>query len=193
MNNVQAPRPRLRRGNFLQEAIETLLLIVVVYTLVNLATVRFFIEGPSMQPSFYAGQYLIVSRAHYLLSEPQRGDIVVFDRPDDDQLPNDPLLIKRLIGLPGETVSIRDGQTFIDDVPLDEPYILEPCRTSTCTNSSWTLKENEYFFMGDNRNNSSDSRAFGAVTKDRIIGEAVIRYWTPADIGIVIRHRFLGD
>ncbi len=183
-------RPQLRRGNPLREVIDTAILIALVYTLVNLATVRFFIEGPSMQPSFYEGQYILVSRAHYLLGEPARGDIVVIDPPGDDGTPNEPLLIKRLIGLPGETITLRDGVVYINDVALDEPYTREPCTTATCSDRTWQLAPGEYFFMGDNRNNSRDSRAFGAITRARIIGEAVIRYWPPTDWDVVTRYRF---
>ncbi len=185
----QMPRPKLKRSTFVRELLETIILIGLFYTLVNLASVRFYIEGPSMQPNFWADQFLIVSRANYLLGDPQRGDIVVFDPPGDDGTPNEPLLIKRLIGLPGETVSLRDGQVYIDETPLNEPYIKEPC-TRSCNDSSWQLGADEFFFMGDNRNNSRDSRAFGPVTKNRIIGEAVIRYWPPSDWGIVTRYRF---
>ncbi len=184
-------RPKLRRsGGFGREVIETILLLVLVYTLVNLATVRFFIEGPSMQPSFYQEQFLIVSRAHYLLGEPQRGDIIVFDPPGDDHLADDPLLIKRLIGLPGDTVAIRDGQVFINETLLNETYTNGLCTTGTCRDSSWDLGANEFFMMGDNRNNSRDSRAFGVVERSRIIGTAIIRYWPPQDWGIVTQYRF---
>ncbi len=183
------PRPNLQRSTFVRELLETIILIGLFYTLVNLASVRFFIEGPSMQPNFWADQFLIVSRANYLLGDPQRGDIVVFDPPGDDGTPNEPLLIKRLIGLPGETVELRDGQVYIDGTALNESYIKEPC-TRSCNDRSWQLGAGEYFFMGDNRNNSRDSRVFGAVTKNRIIGEAVIRYWPPQDWGIVTRYRF---
>ncbi len=183
------PRPKLKRSTFVREVIETIILIGLFYTLVNLASVRFYIEGPSMQPNFWANQFLIVSRANYLLGDPQRGDIVVFDPPGDDGTPNEPLLIKRLIGLPGETVSLHEGQVYIDGTPLNEPYIKEPC-TRSCNDNSWQLGADEFFFMGDNRNNSRDSRAFGPVTINRIIGEAVVRYWPPQDWGIVTRYRF---
>ncbi|MBK8025429.1 MAG: signal peptidase I [Chloroflexi bacterium] len=190
---VAKPRPSLRQSALGREIFETALLIVLVYTLVNLATVRFFIEGPSMQPNFHEGQYLLVSRLHYLFGEPQRGDIVVFDPPGDDAQPDDPLLIKRLIALPGETVAIREGQVFINDVPLAEPYTKELCTTSTCEDRTWEIPEGSFFFMGDNRNNSRDSRVFGPVTKDRIIGEAVVRYWPPQDWAIVLRYLFPGQ
>lgn len=186
------PRPTLHRGGLVREIVETILLILLVYTLVNLATVRFYIEGPSMQPNFHVDQYLLVSRLHYLFGDPQRGDIVVFDAPGDDQQEDDPLLIKRLIGMPGETVLIRDGQVYIDGSPLDEPYLKEMCTTSSCQDRTWEVPEGSYFFMGDNRNNSRDSRAFGPVSHDRIIGEAVVRYWPPPDWGIVIRYLFPG-
>lgn len=183
------PRPNLQRSSMLRELLETAVLIALVFTLVNLATVRFYIEGPSMQPNFYAGQFLIVSRVHYLLSQPERGDIVVFDPPGDDGTPNEPLLIKRLIGLPGETVEMRNGHVFINGTELNEPYTKEECR-SNCADRTWELGADEYFMMGDNRNNSRDSRVFGAVTKNRIIGEAIIRYWPPQDWGIVTRYHF---
>ena len=180
------PRPRLRRTNVLRELAETLLLMVVVFTLFNLATVRFFIEGPSMQPNFWAGDYLVVSRMHYLFGDPQRGQVVVFDPPGDAG--PDPLLIKRLIGLPGETVEYRAGELYIDGVLLNEPYTREPC--STRCDGRWDLGENEYFFMGDNRNNSRDSRVFGPVTRDRIIGEAVLRYFPLSSFNVISGHTY---
>lgn len=184
------PRPTLQKQSIVRELVETLLLIALVYTLVNLATVRFFIEGPSMQPNFWAGQFLIVSRAHYLFTDPQRGDIVVFDPPGDDGTPNEPLLIKRLIGLPGEHIVFNDGVITVDGEPLVEPYKAQESCRSNCGERSWDLGANEYLFFGDNRNNSRDSRAFGMITKDRIIGEAIVRYWPPQDWGLVTHYRF---
>lgn len=190
MNEAPVRRPRLQQSSWLREAVETVILIGLVYTLVNLATVRFYIEGPSMQPNFYQDQFLIVSRLHYLLGNPQRGDIIVFDPPGDDENPNNPLLIKRVIGTPGDVIEIVEGQVSVNGTALDEPYIKEPCTTSTCNDSRWELGANEYFMMGDNRNNSRDSRAFGPIARERIIGEAIIRYWPLPDFGIVIHYRF---
>lgn len=188
---LDLPRPRLRRSSFISELLETLTLIALVYTLVNLATVRFYIEGPSMQPNFWAGQFLIVSRVHYLLATPERGDIVVFDPPGDDDEPNDPLLIKRLIGLPGDFVEVRDGSVFINEEPLIEPYLHDLNSPVRCSEfCEVTLGTGQYFMMGDNRNNSRDSRVFGPVELNRIVGEAIIRYWPPSDWGIVIHYRF---
>jgi signal peptidase I len=177
------PRPRLHQRSAWIDLIETALLIIVVYTLVNLATIRFFIDGPSMQPSFEPGQFVLVSRVHYLFGEPQRGEVVVFNAPGSR--PGDPPLIKRLVGLPGETLELRDGQVYINGVLLDEPYLREACTQARCPDRLIELGEDEYFLMGDNRNNSRDSRAFGAVPRRQIVGEAILRYLPLNQWGLV--------
>src|SRR5690606_33043093 len=152
-------RPKLRQQSLLVELLETGVLIAAIYALVNLATVRFFIDGPSMEPNFEAGQFLVVSRVNYLLGSPERGDVVVFNAPGSDN--DDPPLIKRLIGMPGDTVEIRNTEVYVNNQRMNEPYIKEACRESRCRDAVWTLGPNEYFLLGDNRNNSRDSRAFG--------------------------------
>ena len=158
-------------------------MMAAIYALVELATPRFYVEGRSMQPNFAEGQRLIISRVNYLLTDPHRGDIIVFNSPQS--IGSQPPLIKRVIGLPGETVTIKDTYVYINDVKLDEPYIKESCTPVNCKDASVTLGPDEYFVMGDNRNNSNDSRRFGPVNRDAIIGEALIRYWPPPDWGIV--------
>lgn len=182
------PRPGLHRSSFLRELLDTLILIGAIYALVNLLTVRFFIDGPSMQPNFHAGEFLVVSRLSYLFDQPAQGDIVVFEAPG--ARPDDPPLIKRLIGLPGDTVEVRNTQVYVNGEALDEPYINEPCSQSMCRNAVWELGDNEYFFMGDNRNNSRDSRRFGPVTREHVVGEALVRYWPPSEWGIVEHFRY---
>lgn len=177
-------RPRLRGHNlahFLRDIVETILLITVIYTLVNLATARFVVDGRSMQPTFMGGQFLIVSRVNYMLGSPQRGEIIVFEYPLDPTQD----YIKRVIGLPGDTVKFLGTQVYINDVLLDEPYINEPCTFQKCPDMSWTLGEDEYFFMGDNRNHSEDSRVFGPVSRQYIVGEALVRYWPISDWSII--------
>lgn len=181
-------RPTLRRQSFLRELLETVVLIGAIYALVNLATVRFFIDGPSMQPSFQAGQFLVVSRVSYLLGNPERGDVVVFNAPGYAE--DDPPLIKRLIGMPGDTVEIRNAEVYVNGQRMNEPYIKEACRANRCQDEVWELGPDQYFLMGDNRNNSKDSRAFGPVPRERIVGEALIRYWPPSDWGIVEHYRY---
>jgi signal peptidase I len=180
---VNVTRPTLRQRGPGREIIETIILIGAIYALVNLATVRFIVEGPSMQPTFHTGQVLMISRVNYLFATPQRGQVIVFNAPG--QPFDEPPYIKRVIGLPGETVEIRDTKVYVNGRELYEPYINEPCEASRCPNRTWQLGEDEYFFMGDNRNHSSDSRAFGVVKRERVIGEALIRYWPPQDWGLV--------
>jgi signal peptidase I len=179
------PRPNIRQWAGLRELVETLMLILAIYALVNLTTVRYIVDGPSMQPNFFTGQFIMVSRLNYLFGTPERGDIIVFHRPDMQQ--DD--LIKRVIGLPGEHVEIRDGDVYVNGVMLDEPYINE--QTFNCTTyCDIQLGPDQYFVMGDNRNRSTDSRAFGPVNRHFIVGEALLRYWPPQDWGIVSRLHF---
>lgn len=174
--NAEIPRPRVRRTSFWKDVRDTVFMVIIIYTLVNLLAPRYIVEGSSMAPNFETGEWIIVSRLPYLLGDIQRGDVVIldFDEPQED-------LIKRLIGLPGETIEIHDGLVFVDGVPLDEPYINAEPRY----NGEWTLGEDEYFVLGDNRNNSRDSHAFGPVTADHIIGRAWVIYWPPEHWGLV--------
>ncbi len=174
-------RPVIRRRGALHELRDLPVLILAIYVLVNLTTVRFIVDGASMEPTFESNQFLIVSRVNYLLGSPQRGDVVVFHYPANPT--ND--YIKRVIGLPGDTVEIRETWVYVNDQALDEPYIAQPCTRVACPDDSWTLAADEYFMMGDNRNRSSDSRRFGPVQRRHIVGEVLLRYWPPSDWGLV--------
>ncbi|MBC8171949.1 MAG: signal peptidase I [Anaerolineae bacterium] len=180
-------RPYLRRRGVISEILGLLLMIGAIYALINLVSVRFIVQGPSMEPTFHNDQFLIVSRASYLFGEPQRGDIVVFHFPGNQEED----YIKRLIGQPGDTVEFRAQQVYVNGELLPEPYINEPCSASNCPNEIYALGTDEYFLMGDNRNRSSDSRVFQKrgqpVKREHIVGEVIIRYWPPADWGIVTR------
>jgi len=181
------PRPKIpNRNAFLREFAETLLLIISIYTLVNLATARFIVDGLSMFPSFEGNEYLIVSRFDYLMGEPERGDIVVFHYP---QAP-DRDFIKRVIGLPGDHIHMENGQVFVNGEPISEPYINELCGSQRCEYADWYFGEDEYFVLGDNRNNSQDSTAFGPIGREYIIGRAWIRYWPPESWGIITHHNY---
>jgi len=165
-------------------------LIVAIYAFVNLITVRFIVHGPSMESSFFEDDYLIVSRLSYALGEPTYGDVVVFHFPGN----TDQDYIKRVIGLPGDIVEIRDTLVYVNDTVVDEPYINEPCTPSNCRDNVWTLADDEYFVMGDNRNRSSDSRRFSQpVKRKHIVGEVVLRYWPPEAWGIIGNINYAGD
>ncbi len=169
------PLLNLRSGWF--ELLERIILVIAIYTLVNLATIRFIVDGASMYPTFETGQYLIINRLNYTLSTPQRGDVVVFHLPNNTRRD----FIKRVIGLPGETIEFRDTQVYINGEPLNEPYINEPCAEDMCADGIMQLGEGEYFVMGDNRNQSADSRFFGPIGLDLIVGEATLRYYPFSD------------
>lgn len=174
------PRPKLKRWGLLGDVLELVVWVTLVYALVNLASVRFVVKGASMEATFHDGQYLIVSRINYLFTAPQRGDVIVFHYPNNTEED----YIKRIIGIPGDVVEIRDTAVYVNDQALDEPYIKEACRPVNCRDAVTTLGAEQYFVMGDNRNNSRDSRAFGAIDVGHIVGEVLIRYWPPENWGV---------
>lgn len=182
------PRPNLKFPGFLREILDTLVFVVAVFVLVEMATPRFLVEGRSMQPNFADGQRLIVSRLSYLFGDPERGDIIIFNAPGSDE--DDPPLIKRVIGLPGDTITIENQIVYVNGVEINEPYIRESCDEYHCKDNTWVLGTDEYFMMGDNRNNSRDSRRFDQVKRENIIGEAVARYWPPDVWGLVVKIAF---
>ncbi len=185
------PRPPLRRRGLVYELLESLLLMLMIYALVDMASVRFYVDGPSMEPAFVSNQRVIVSRLTYYLRPPQRGEVIVFQSPDRPGV--DPPLIKRVIGLPGETVTIRGQEVFVNRRRLHEPYINGPCNPTRCRDSEWMLGPDEYFVIGDNRNRSRDSRVFGPVGHHDLVGEAVFRYWPPNDWALLGAYRYPAD
>lgn len=174
-------RPSLHRPGFLEEILRMVVFVVAVTALFDMVIPRSLVDGTSMRPTFEDGERLIVSRLNYLLGDPQRGEIIVFNSIN----PNEPgvMLIKRVVGLPGETVTIREQRVFINGEPLNETYIFEECRT--CADNEWVLGPDEYFVMGDNRNVSRDSRYFDAVSRDHIVGDVLFRFWPVNRIGLI--------
>lgn len=165
---------------WIDELLETLLLAAVLFLVINVFTGRYQVFSFSMEPTLHEGEYVLALKAAYWFSDPQRGDVVVF-RPLDG-LGKTPY-IKRVIGLPGDEVEARDGRIWINGKPIDEPYIAQPLAYT----GRWTVPEGTYFVLGDNRNNSSDSHAWGVIPRSHIIAKAVFRYWPFQRMG-VIRH-----
>lgn len=178
-------RPSRDRLRLLREIVETVLLTLVIFGAINVLTGRFRIEGPSMEPNLHGGQYLIISKVIYRLHPPRRGDIIVFHHPRN---PNRDL-IKRVVGLPSETVEIRQGQVYIDDAHLKEPYVAYPGRYSV----RYELGADDFFVLGDNRPNSDDSHSWGVLKRDQIVGKAWISYWPPGEWGGVPHYGFSED
>ncbi len=189
---IPAPEPvavepiRQPTSVMVREIIETLLLTFFVFWLVNGLIGRYRIDGNSMNPTLQNGQYLIINNITYMLEDPARGDIIVFEHPRSSLN-----LIKRVIGLPGDTVEVREGTVFVNGEVLNEPYIAAPPSYS----GSWDVPEDSYFVLGDNRNNSSDSHSWGYLEEDLLLGKALLIYWPPSDWGKVphYEHALGGD
>lgn len=180
----ELPQPDIApRSSFLRELMETFLLVVAIFTLVNLSTARFVVEGSSMEPNFFTDEFVIVSRLAYIIGEPERGDVIVFHFDEDTNRD----FIKRVVGLPGEYIEVLDGRVYVNGTLLDEPYIDTFCN---CRDKDWLLGEDEFFVLGDNRNSSQDSFDFGPIDREQIIGRAWIRYWPPEAWSAIPHHDY---
>jgi signal peptidase I len=193
--------------SLLREILETLALALLVFLVIQMFWRNFWVEGLSMEPNIHDGQYLVVNHIVYsrgfpvnllrrtigrsaagsrlldhFFHTPQRGDVIVFD-PLISGVNND--YIKRVVGLPGDKVEIRQGRLFVNDRALNEPYILPGPLTS------WGpayVGLGELFVLGDNRGNSTDSRSFGMLQQTRVVGQAWLCYWPPRFWGFIKHH-----
>lgn len=159
-----------------REILETLLLTFFIFWLVHSLVGRYRIDGSSMNPTLDHGQYLLINNFAYYLEKPERGDIIVFRHPNSNLN-----LIKRVIGLPGDEINISNRTVTVNGTVLDEPYVKAP----PTYNGSWTVPEDNYFVLGDNRNSSSDSHTWQYLPEDNVIGKAAVIYWPFADWGQV--------
>ena len=178
----QPKKTRSQAVEYLVETAKTLLLAFLLYFAISMLTDRVRVENISMQPTLYEGQLLVVSKLAYQLGEPMRGDIIVFHH--TQQPPED--YIKRIIGLPGDHVEITGGQVLVNGSVLNEPYIAAP----PAYDDAWDVPGDSLFVLGDNRNRSSDSHAWGFVPMDSVVGRAVLKYW-PLDKIQVYPHQDL--
>ena len=166
----------------LREILETVLLTVIIFLILNATTGRFQVRGSSMEPALHDGQYLLISKLTYWVHPPERGDVIVFHPPRN---PGDDY-IKRIVGLPGERVEIQSGRVSVNGVLLEEPYIAN----SGSYSGAWELGDGEYFVLGDNRRNSSDSHTWGVFPGDNVVGKAWLCYWPPEKWSFVIHYTF---
>jgi signal peptidase I len=189
----------------LREVLETIVLTILIFLLVRSVVQNFKVDGHSMEPTLSDGQYLLINKAMYwqvdlqplsrilpqmgrnsdmsdakvdLFRTPERGDIIVFHAPQSP----DRDFIKRVIAVPGERVEIRNRQVFVDGHPLHEPYIKDPPLYDM---PSTLVPPNQYFVLGDHRNNSSDSHVWGVVPRENVVGIAWVSYWPPAQWGFI--------
>ncbi|MDO8599811.1 MAG: signal peptidase I [bacterium] len=177
-----------RLGVFFLDILQTVLLAVAIFMLAYLfLTQPHKVDGHSMDPNFFDGEYLLSDKLSYRLGEPKRGDVIVFNAPIDRQKD----FIKRIIALPGDTVMLKDGKVYINGELYPEPYLPEDTLTTpgaSLTNGvSRITQEDEYIVFGDNRSNSYDSRSWGPIKRRDIIGRAWFVYWPPKLIGVIPR------
>jgi len=164
--------------SWLRETVETALLAALLAVFLNLFVIQpTTVRGQSMEPTLYTEERVLVEKLSFRFRPPQRGDVIIL------KLPKEPIpFVKRVIGLPGETVEIHHGIVYIDGVPLNEEYIRQ---TPVGELPPVRVLAGSVFVLGDNRNNSNDSRAFGIVSEDEIVGRAWLRYWPLWQIGLV--------
>lgn len=168
------------------DILQTIVLSAAIFVIIYLfAAQPHLVKGSSMEPNFHNGDYILTEKISYKFREPERGEVVVFkapNRPDADY-------IKRIIGLPGEKIKVIEGVIYVNGQKLPEQY--EPINFQTFSGrflqegQEFTVPENQYIVFGDNRSHSSDSREFGPVDKDFIIGRALVRYWPAPRFGLL--------
>lgn len=169
-----------KHSSLLREVLQTLILTVLVFFIFRILIQPVYVNGPSMQPGLHTGEWVLVNKVAFDFHAPQRGDVVVFYPPSDTH----ELYVKRLIGLPGDTIRITHNAVYVDNHQLSEPYIypLAPGEVeNTQVVPSMTLAAGQYFMLGDHRQNSDDSRYFGVVPKQNLIGMAQVVVWPFAD------------
>jgi signal peptidase I len=164
----------------LREIVETVVLALVIFLLIRQVVQNYRIESHSMRPSFEEGQFILVNKLAFKLGAPERGDVIIFHNPNNTRED----YIKRVIGLPGDTVEVRGQMVYINSRPLPEEYPLN----AFAPNSHFgpvVVEADRLFVMGDNRGNSTDSRAFGTLSEDLVVGKAWVRVWPASEFGLI--------
>ncbi len=162
---------------FLREILVTVILAIVIFFLLQATVQSFIVVGSSMEPNLQERERLLINKVVYHLHKPERGDGIVFHPPNARQAD----YVKRIIALPGDTVEVTREGVFINGKQLDEPYIKESPKYIL---RKKTIPKNEYFVLGDNRNNSNDSHNGWTVPRQNIIGKAWLSIWPPGEWGL---------
>ncbi|MGI6368246.1 MAG: signal peptidase I [Anaerolineae bacterium] len=179
VENAQGAAPEPERGSWLSEMIQSVLPALVIVVVVNLFIAQATrVEGQSMEPNLHNNERLIIEKVSYHFRQPARGDIVVLKPQQEGSVS----LIKRVIGLPGETVEIHDDHVLINGQPLQEDYLTEPTLGDM---TARVVPPEHVLVLGDNRDASNDSRSFGMIPYADLVGRAWFRYWPLQDIGLV--------
>lgn len=177
---VDDVKPAEEKTNWKQlflEVIETVVLAVILFFVINTVSARVRVDGFSMRPTLEDGEFVLVSRLSYTFGEFERGDIIVFHFP----LNPEEELVKRIIGLPGDRVTVRDNKVYVNDLLLNETYIAQ----APVYSGEWQVADGMLFVLGDNRNNSNDSKDWGLLPQENVVGRAVLIYWPPSMWGVL--------
>lgn len=182
----ETSKPTSSPVSFLIDLLESFVIALGIFLIIyNFVAQPHRVRGDSMLPNYYNDEYILTEKLSYRFGEPQRGDVVVLKYPVNPTVD----FIKRIIGLPNETLLIENGNVYINGTLLDEPYLPNSAITSGNTEIkegvSFQIPENEYVVMGDNRGRSSDSRAWGTVPFENIRGKGFFIYWPPSQIGLI--------
>jgi len=178
----ESPAETSRKQSTFQSILDLLhdlaIAVVVCVLLITYVVQAFKVQGTSMSPELHDGERILVNKFIYRVDEIERGDIVVFWYPEDPELS----FIKRIVGLPGENVELRDGDVFVDGEEIDESYVVAE-NADLRSLAAQEIRPGHYFVLGDNRRGSNDSRSWGLVPKRYIYGKAFVRIWPPSQIG----------
>lgn len=164
--------------SFVVDVLETLVLSLILFVVINAVSARIRVDGSSMEPTLHNGEFVIVNKLAYKMGTPTLGDIIVFHFPRDP----DQEYIKRVIGIPGDQVVIQDGKVYVNGQEIIESYI---SASPAYPGNTWQVPEGQLFVLGDNRNNSSDSHNWGTVPMDYVVGKALFVYWPLESWGII--------
>lgn len=172
--------------SYIFDILQTVVLAAAMFVVIYLfAAQPHQVRGASMEPNFHNGEYILTEKVSYKFRSPKRGEVIIFaapNRPDVDY-------IKRVIGVPGDRIRLNAGIIYINDQPMKEQYELPDLRTYPGRflqeNQEFLMPADTFFVMGDNRSHSSDSREFGPIRKETIVGHALFRYWPPNRFGVL--------
>jgi signal peptidase I len=176
---LDQPRPKLNPVlRFLVEVIQTVILALLLYFLIDSVVARVRVENISMKPTLQPGEFLLVNKLAYRFGPIGRGDIVVFHHSEQEDY------IKRIIGIPGDVVKVAGGRVSVNGQPLRELYISGP----PSYEGEWVVPEDSFYVLGDNRNQSSDSHQWGFVPGKSVVGKAIVIYWPLNRFEIINQH-----
>jgi len=174
---TQPTKTMSRTGYFLMEMLQTLLLALVLYLLIDAVVGRVRVDNISMKPTLQPGEFMLVNKLAYRFGDVEHGDVVVFHDPFTPGKD----LVKRVVGVPGDVVVVSGGVVTVNGQQLVEPYIADPPDYE----GEWKVPDNSIFVLGDNRKNSSDSHSWGFVPMENLVGRAILVYFPLADFKVL--------